>query len=189
MTSTDELHDHRTGQHLTFQPSAPCDDGSRLDVEVRLDPGGRVPTHAHLRQDERLTLIAGSIHVRIGQLERTLQPGDAIDVPRRVRHTVRNAGDTEAHFLLQVRPARRMQAALRALFAISTRLAPTSPVRSGGDRTPSNRSGSPDNRRGFAAGSGGSAHQGRLGTLLERYEEANPVPGGGLGIGIDGVFG
>lgn len=126
MRLSDQLHDRRTGQHLTFRPAAGPARGSRLDVAVRLEPGGRVPTHAHLRQDERVTVTAGSIHVRVGRLERTLGPGDVVEVPRRVRHTVRNAGTSDARFMLEVRPARHMHAALTTLFALSARLGPRS---------------------------------------------------------------
>jgi quercetin dioxygenase-like cupin family protein len=111
----------RTGQHLTFLDPSPDADDSLLRVHVRLDPGGRVPRHIHARQDERVEVLAGSVSVTCDGRTRTLHQGDSIDVPRRRVHVVRNAGGEEARFLLEVRPARRMKMAMRALFAITGR--------------------------------------------------------------------
>lgn len=119
MSRPEHLHDVATGQHLTFLRTGRDSGGALLQVEVRLEPGGRVPRHAHVRQDERVAVVDGSVVVRIGRVERTLHAGDAIDVPRRALHLVRNDGTSDARFVLDVRPARRMQGAMRALFAAS----------------------------------------------------------------------
>lgn len=119
MTRPEHLHDATTGQHLTFLQTRRDSGGKLLTVEVRLEPGGRVPRHAHVRQDERVAVIDGPLVVRIGRVERTLHAGDAVDVPRRALHLVRNDGERDARFVLEVRPARRMQGAMRALFAAS----------------------------------------------------------------------
>jgi quercetin dioxygenase-like cupin family protein len=121
-SASEHLHDARTGQHLTFVEAGPDSDRSLLRVHVRLDPGGRVPRHIHVRQDERVEVLAGSVAVTCGGKTRTLHTGDAMDVPRRKIHVVRNAGGNEARFLLEVRPARRMEQAMRTLFAITGRI-------------------------------------------------------------------
>lgn len=118
-SESEHLHDPRTGQHLTFLDSGPEPDSAVLRVHVRLDPGGRVPRHVHARQDERVEVLAGRVDVTYGGQTRTLHAGDSLDVPRRRVHVVRNGGSEEARFLLEVRPARRMEKAMRALFAIS----------------------------------------------------------------------
>lgn len=119
MTQPEHLHDAATGQHLTFLQTRRDTGGELLQLEVRLEPGGRVPRHAHVRQDERVAVIDGSIIVRVGRVERKLHAGDTADVPRRSLHHVRNNGECDARFILEVRPARRMQGAMRALFAAS----------------------------------------------------------------------
>lgn len=118
----EHLHDVRTGQHLTFLETGRDTGGGLLRVRVRLEPGGRVPRHIHARQDERVEVLAGSVAVTFGGKTRTLQAGESLDVPRRKIHVVRNSGDDEARFLLEVRPARRMEMAMRTLFAITGRL-------------------------------------------------------------------
>ena len=119
MMSPEHLHDAATGQHLTFLQTRRDTGGRLLQLEVRLEPGGRVPRHLHVRQDERVSVVEGSITVTVGRLRRTLHVGESADVPRRSLHLVSNDGEHDARFLLEVRPARRMQGAMRALFAAS----------------------------------------------------------------------
>jgi quercetin dioxygenase-like cupin family protein len=107
---------------LTFLETGSDTDGTLLRVHVRLESGGRVPRHVHARQDERVEVLAGSVAVTFGNTTRTLRAGESIGVPRRKIHVVRNVGGDEARFLLEVRPARRMELAMRTLFAITRRL-------------------------------------------------------------------
>ncbi len=130
MTQNKHLHDALTGQHLTFLQSAQDTAGELLQLEVRLDAGGWVPRHAHARQDERVNVLAGTLTVRVGRSERTLGVGDSIHVPRRKLHILRNTGEGEARFLLDVRPARRMEAAMRVLFGVMRLLRPVARFRS-----------------------------------------------------------
>jgi quercetin dioxygenase-like cupin family protein len=124
MPAPRELHDVLTGQHLTFVTPQQTKPGELLRVEVRLDPGGWVPRHAHLRQDELVEVLAGSIAVRVSGRERVLGVGESADVPRRRVHVVRNAGDGDARFMLEVRPARRMEGAMRQTFRVTGLLGP-----------------------------------------------------------------
>jgi len=117
--SDEHLHDPATGQHLTFLQTAADTGGELLRVHVRLDPGGRVPRHAHVRQDERVEVLAGTVSLAVGRHARSLMPGDTADVPRRRVHVLRNTGDGEARFVLEVRPARRMEGTMRAIFRLS----------------------------------------------------------------------
>ena len=124
MTTGADLDDVFTGQHLRFLKTADDTGGQLLQVEVRLDPGGWVPRHAHARQDERVEVLEGSVTVGVSGKQRTLGVGETADVPRRRVHVVRNAGESEARFLLEVRPARRMEAAMRGLFSVMSLLRP-----------------------------------------------------------------
>ena len=110
-------------QSVTFVTTARDSGGEFLAAEVRLASGGTVPRHIHLRQDERVVVAEGSVMVRVGGQDSVIHAGESIDVPRRTLHFVRNQGPAEARFLLQVRPARRMEAAMRALFFVLRGLA------------------------------------------------------------------
>jgi quercetin dioxygenase-like cupin family protein len=113
------IHDPRHKQTVTFVTTARESAGEVLAVEVRLGPGGTVPRHVHLRQDERVRVIEGSLVTRVGGRDRVVNAGEVLEVPRRTVHVIRNDGSTEARFALEVRPARRMEAAMRALFFVS----------------------------------------------------------------------
>jgi quercetin dioxygenase-like cupin family protein len=113
------LNDPLTGQHLQFMRTGEQTAGQLLEVEVLLDPGGHVPRHLHLRQDEWVEILEGSVSIQLGQQQRQLTESESIEVPRRTLHRVRNSHDGRTRFLLQVRPARRMEAAMRAIFAVA----------------------------------------------------------------------
>jgi quercetin dioxygenase-like cupin family protein len=113
------LHDPFTGQHLRFRRTGRLTGGQLLEAEVLLDPGGRVPRHLHLRQDERVEVLEGALSIQLGGEQRRLTEGESVEVPRHTLHRVRNTYKGRTRFLLQVRPARRMEAAMRAIFAVA----------------------------------------------------------------------
>jgi hypothetical protein len=74
-------------------------------------------------------VLAGSVAVRVSGRDRLLVVGERADVPRRKVHVVHNAGEGEARFVLEVRPARRMEMAMRALFRVPGLLRPFARLR------------------------------------------------------------
>ena len=123
------IHDPSTGQHLRFLDVASDTDGRSLRAEVRLRAGGFVPRHLHLRQDERIEILAGSIRYRVGGVDRIMRPGDSAAVPRRRWHRVSNASPEEAVFVLDVCPPRHIEQTMRSMFAVGRLLAPLARLR------------------------------------------------------------
>jgi hypothetical protein len=114
------LHDPLTGQRLRFLKTGKQTGGQLLEVEVLLDPRGRVLRHIHLRQDERVKVLEGSLSIHLGGEQRRLTKGESVKVPA-ARCTVCPTPMRGARaFLLQVRPARRMEAAMRSIFAVAS---------------------------------------------------------------------
>jgi quercetin dioxygenase-like cupin family protein len=111
------IWDPHTGQRLTFLETAAETQGESLRVEVALDPGGRVPRHLHLRQDERLEVLEGGVRFRCAGEEKRLGRGDSVAVPRRRIHTVSNDGPGTARFVLEVRPAGHTAAKMATVLA------------------------------------------------------------------------
>jgi quercetin dioxygenase-like cupin family protein len=128
-TAGDAIHDPLTGQRLTFLETAADTGGRSLRAEVRLEPGGFVPRHLHLRQDERLEVLAGAIRFRARGEDRLLAPGDTAMVTRRRVHRVSNAGSGEARFVLEVHPARHIEQTMRSTFAVGRVLRPLARLR------------------------------------------------------------
>lgn len=118
MTSrSPSIDDPLTGQHLTFTHRADDTIDASVRAVVRLEPAGFVPRHLHLRQDERLEVLTGSIRLRTGGTSRLLSAGDTATIPRRHMHRVANAGASEASFTLEVHPGRRIERTIRLMFA------------------------------------------------------------------------
>ena len=123
------IHDPFTGQHLTFTQTATDTNGMSLQAVVRLEPGGFVPRHLHLRQDERIEVLAGTIRLRAGGEPRVLKPGDIATIARRRMHTIANIDTNEARFVLEVQPARQIERTIRTTFAVGRVLRPLAKLR------------------------------------------------------------
>jgi quercetin dioxygenase-like cupin family protein len=79
-----------------------------LVVEGRWDAGATAPPrHFHPGQDERFEVLEGRLSFRVDGSERTLGPGEAIDIPRRAAHQVWNEGAEPARALWRSEPAGR----------------------------------------------------------------------------------
>jgi quercetin dioxygenase-like cupin family protein len=129
MTTHRTIQDPLTGQRLTFLETAAGADGRSLRAEVCLEPGGFVPRHLHLRQDESLEVSAGMVRFRTRGEDRMLGPGDTFVVTRRHLHRVANAGPGEARFVLEVHPARHIEQTIRSIFAVVRVLRPLGGLR------------------------------------------------------------
>ena len=123
------IDDPLTGQHLTFTHTADDTNGTSVRAVVRLEPAGFVPRHLHLRQDEQLEVLTGSIRLRTRGTSRLLSAGDTATVPRRRVHRVANAGASEASFVLEVHPARHIESTIRSTFAVGRFLHPFARLR------------------------------------------------------------
>ena len=82
-------------------------DGESVLFECFVQPSGFVAAAAHVHpfQQERFQVIEGSVTFRLDGRELTVGPGDAIYVPAGMSHQFWNAGEEEARFACEVRPA------------------------------------------------------------------------------------
>jgi mannose-6-phosphate isomerase-like protein (cupin superfamily) len=89
-------------------------------TEVFAAPGANAGApHIHLRQEERFELLSGTLAYTIGRRDGILRPGEALVIPPSTRHTFRNAGDEEAHFIAEFRPALRVEEFFGMLFGLA----------------------------------------------------------------------
>lgn len=97
---------HRTSYAFTPQ-------GENLIVETWLEPGAKLPAHRHPRQEERWSVVEGSIRIELDGQARTLRPEDGeVVVGPGVEHAIANAGDATVHVSCLALPARGLQAFL-----------------------------------------------------------------------------
>jgi len=107
-----------SGERITILPVA---GDSVLEWELVLAPGGRVPSsHAHPRQEERFTVLAGRMRFRVGGRRVVAGPGDVVRVPPGTVHHFANAGSQPARVAVQTRPALSMRELLETAAAMAT---------------------------------------------------------------------
>ena len=68
-------------------------------AEARLPVGAATTTHFHPLAEEIYYILAGTAEMRIGLEVRAVRPGDAIAIPPKAAHQIRNTGDVELRFL------------------------------------------------------------------------------------------
>lgn len=91
-----------------------------LTWELFLEPGGRVPSsHAHPRQRERFTVLAGSMRFTVAGRRRTVSAGQQVTVEPGTVHAFANRGEDTAHVLVETSPALDMVALLQTAAALA----------------------------------------------------------------------
>ena len=111
-----------TGERIEFRRTAGDTAGEALAFDYYLAPGGFAVgkvDHIHPRQEERIEIESGALGVRIDGDEWTATPGTRFAVPAQTPHAVWNAGDSEMHAVVELRPA----LAIEAFFETTTGLA------------------------------------------------------------------
>ncbi|WP_232376683.1 cupin domain-containing protein [Amycolatopsis aidingensis] len=71
---------------------------------VTLVPGEYICEHYHPYSEEFVHVVHGSVLMRVGTEEITLEPGDALMVPVGVRHRMENQGTERAHLVFHLSP-------------------------------------------------------------------------------------
>lgn len=70
-----------------------------------LEPGRESPVHVHPYQEERVIGLSGELVVRVGDQRTVCRTGEVVPIPAGVAHTFANRADSEAHMLVEFRPA------------------------------------------------------------------------------------
>jgi quercetin dioxygenase-like cupin family protein len=94
-----------------------------LEAELLLEPGRMPPAHRHPSQDERFHVIEGVLQVRLDGTLIDVRPGEELDIPRGIAHSMGVAGDLPVRAVWLTRPALRTEQWWAALDAASRRSA------------------------------------------------------------------
>ncbi|HLM25957.1 MAG TPA: cupin domain-containing protein [Thermoleophilaceae bacterium] len=78
--------------------------GDVLQVEVWVDPGGGVVPHVHPTFEERFRILSGEVTFEVGRETLVAGAGEEAVVPAGARHTYRNEGFEQAHFVTDASP-------------------------------------------------------------------------------------
>jgi quercetin dioxygenase-like cupin family protein len=116
----DTIENPVTGERIIFRKTSRDTGGEAVVIECFVQPNGAVAaTHVHPSQEERFQVLRGSVGFRLSGNEIVAGPGERITVPAGTPHRFRNAGDDEAHFVCEVRPALQFEQLLETMFALA----------------------------------------------------------------------
>ena len=100
-----------SGEQIIIHTRGAETDGKLLVFDLFLPPGAQVPSrHMHPIQEERFTILAGTMRFRLGWRRILATPGDTIVIPPGVAHWFGNASPGVVHARVEVRPALRTEA-------------------------------------------------------------------------------
>jgi quercetin dioxygenase-like cupin family protein len=107
-----------TGETITFVRTASETDGTLVQLEFSVTPGGSPPAgHVHPRQTETFAVREGRCRVTVDGVERELGPGDVVSVPVGASHTWSAVSDLQMTVTLE--PALRADEFFEDLFALT----------------------------------------------------------------------
>ena len=116
----DRLENPVTGEILIFHNTSRETGGEAVLVETIVRPGGFVAAaHVHPHQTERFEVLEGRVGLRIGDEESVVGPGDIAAVEPGTPHRFWNAGESDARFLCEVRPALEFESLIETMFTLA----------------------------------------------------------------------
>ncbi len=116
----DTIENPVTGERIIFRQTSRETNGEAVVIEAFVQPSGSVAAaHVHPSQEERFQVLRGSVGFRVGGKKIVAGPGERLTVPAGTRHKFWNAGDDEAHFVCEVRPALQFERLLETMFALA----------------------------------------------------------------------
>jgi quercetin dioxygenase-like cupin family protein len=120
--SGDRLENRVTGEVLIFRQTARDTGGEAVVVETIVRPGGFVAgAHVHPHQSERFEVLAGRLGLRVGREEIEAGPGEVHTVAPGTPHRFWNAGEGEARFVCEVRPALEFESLIETMFTLAAK--------------------------------------------------------------------
>ena len=103
------------GESLEIRSSTP----EVLEVEATYGQAEKPPPrHYHPNQAEHFEVLSGSVRARVGDEERTLAPGEELDIPRGVAHQMWNPDTKQARVRWQTLPRGRTEQWFTAIDAL-----------------------------------------------------------------------
>jgi quercetin dioxygenase-like cupin family protein len=95
-----------SGEQVTFLATAASTGGTLLAFETFFPAGfAGPPLHSHPYQEERFTVLDGTLHVTLAGKPQTLRKGETALVPAGMLHTFDNRQGAAVHFRVELRPA------------------------------------------------------------------------------------
>jgi quercetin dioxygenase-like cupin family protein len=116
-----ETYENRVqGDRAVVREGSEDTNGERLVVDLYVRPGGAVAgRHVHAYISERFEVLEGSVRFHLDGHDEIAEPGRPVEVPPGVVHDWWNVGESEAHVLVEVRPAERFELMIQNLYGLA----------------------------------------------------------------------
>jgi mannose-6-phosphate isomerase-like protein (cupin superfamily) len=109
-----------TGERLVFEQTAAETNGEYVRFECIVKPSGFVAAaHVHPQQSERFEILDGSLTFKVDGQELPVGTGDVVLVTPGRKHQFWNAGDAQARFRCEVRPALEFEQLIETMFSLA----------------------------------------------------------------------
>jgi mannose-6-phosphate isomerase-like protein (cupin superfamily) len=116
----DRLENPITREVLIFHRTSRDSGGESVLVETIVRPDGFVAAaHVHPHQSERFEVLEGRLGLRVGDQELVAGPGDVMTVEPGTPHRFWNAGQDQARFLCEIRPALDFESLIETMFTLA----------------------------------------------------------------------
>jgi quercetin dioxygenase-like cupin family protein len=116
----DRLENPVTAEVLIFRQTSRETGGEMVEVETIVRPDGFVAAaHVHPYQTERFEVLDGLLGLRVGDHELIAGAGDVATVEPGTPHRFWNAGQHDARFLCEIRPALDFESLIETMFTLA----------------------------------------------------------------------
>jgi quercetin dioxygenase-like cupin family protein len=115
----EEFENAVTGERAVVRLGSDDTAGESVVTDLYLRPGGGPNEHVHSYLHETFEVLGGRVGFRINGREEISGPGRKLEVPPGAVHDFWNAGDEEAHILVQVVPGRRFEQLIETLWGMA----------------------------------------------------------------------
>jgi quercetin dioxygenase-like cupin family protein len=116
----DTIENPITGERVVVRVGTEDSEGELLEVDTYVRPGGAVTgEHIHPAIEETFTVVRGRVGFRFNGRESIAELDRPLRVPAGVAHDWWNAGEEEAHIIVEIRPGERFEEMARNLFGLA----------------------------------------------------------------------
>jgi quercetin dioxygenase-like cupin family protein len=116
----DTIENPVSGEYAVIRATARETGGALCALDMTVRPrGGVFVAHVHPSQEERFEVVDGTIEVEIDGARTMASAGDSVVIAPGQVHSWWNAGEEDARFTIEVRPALRFDAFLDETFAVA----------------------------------------------------------------------
>jgi quercetin dioxygenase-like cupin family protein len=103
----------------TILKSTEDTNGEYFLAKLEVAPGGGNTLHYHPTFTEKFTVMDGQLNVSLNGEEKVLQVGESAFVPKLAHHRFYNTSSQYATTLVELRPARNFEKAIRILYGLA----------------------------------------------------------------------